>query len=205
MERPVLFSTPMVRAILDGRKTQTRRVKKLEEINREPNDYLYKDFLPTKNVHVFARIFRGGWVETKHIKCPYGMIGDVLWVRETWLKTMVRDEEGFFYVYRADGDDYKGEWKPSIFMPKDACRIRLEINNIMVERLQNISENDAIAEGVEMVADYGTTGYKLYTQPNSAYSDIDAVWSYESLWESINGKNSWDFNPWVWVIKFKRI
>jgi len=146
--------------------------------------------------------------------CPYGQIGDILWVRETWLKTMFRDEEGWFFIYRADCndyDDYKGEWKSPRFMPKAASRIKLEITDIRVEKVQDISEEDAKAEGVYFYGwdDYHQTDYKNYSYNDKGMCDDWGVQtakeSYETLWESINGKGSWGKNPFVWVIKFKRL
>lgn len=90
-------------------------------------------------------------------------------------------------------------------MPKAAARIFLEVVNVRCERLHDISESDAIAEGVYQHSDYGSTGYRHYGKPEEALTDIDAVWSFETLWESINGKDSWKANPWVWVYEFKVI
>lgn len=168
-ERPILFSAPMVRAILNGTKTQTRRACKGQ---RE-----------LSNIHDFQLD-----------RCPYGKIGELLWVRETFLQ----DTNGF--IYRADGDFegnavILGGWKPSIYMPRWASRINLEVTGIRVERLQDISEEDAIAEGVRITDEY--TG---------CADDIDSHrHAYKFLWESINGKGSWDMNPFVWVVEFMRI
>lgn len=212
-EIPILFSTPMVQAILDGRKTMTRRAVKAMSMQ----DFLTPDLISSAPKCELV----GNWIQLHHpkggpltcIKCPYGQPGDILWVRETWQHTKVLglniEDENYGYVYKADGqpwEDFEGwTWKPSIHMPKEACRIRLKVTDVKVERLQDISEADAIAEGIERVAHYGTTGYMLYTEPDAAYSDIDAVYSFESLWQSINGKESWEQNPWVWVVKFERI
>ena len=110
-----------------------------------------------------------------------------------------------FYRYNGSNDimDRNLRWKNKMFMPADKARFFIRITKVRCERLQDITEEDAIAEGIEKVCDYGTTGYKLYTQPDAAFSDIDAVWSYESLWESINGKGSWDLNPWIWIYEFQ--
>jgi hypothetical protein len=212
-ERPILFSTPMVQAILDGRKSQTRRIVKIPDLIKEPDRYYYlgnsNDLdIPRKAIPYDERVYHAWrlnnnnmpmWVE----HCPYGKVGDRLWVRETWTKTMVRDEEGWFFVYKADGDDWAAPWKPSIFMPKEASRIKLEITNIRVERVQDISEDDAIAEGIQTLCDPKISktgsGERFYNE-NDYPTD-----HYESLWESINGKGSWDLNPWVWVISFRRI
>ena len=204
-EKPILTSTPMVQAILDGRKAQTRRIIKPQyEVSGsiwtsiKTKTWMYQSKI--ENCEFLLKV------------CPYGQVGDILWVRETWLKTMIRDEEGWFYIYiyRADCneyDDYKGEWKPSIFMPKEASRIKLEITDIRVERVQDISNADIIAEGIKKI-DGPVIGYPFgipfnynngianYTTPREAYME---------LWESINGKGSWNKNPWVWCISFKRL
>ena len=210
-ERPILFSTEMVRAILDGRGTQTRRTRGLSFIEHIPfGTGLYKEPYQKED---------GQWyyqVQTKVddsqenlLKCPYGQIGDVLWVRETWLsdpRGSVDGKSDCFY-YKADLPDpstWNGYWKPSIFMPKAACRIRLQITNIRVERVQNITEADAIAEGIEFwYSDlFQETRYKDYMCPISDWRT--PISSYRSLWEKINGKGSWESSPWVWCISFKR-
>lgn len=160
-ERPILFSGAMVRAILDGSKTQTRRVCKLD----------VRGGMPQPELDSLLRC------------CPYGQPGDRLWVRETWAKTYVRQAGAEWFVY-ATGDnrtDYGGPWKPSIHMPRAASRITLEITGVRVERLGEISESDARAEGVQSVAEF------------------------KELWASINGLGSWEANPWVWVVEFRRI
>lgn len=139
---------------------------------------------------------------------PYGKIGDRLWVRETFCPIFPQDPdynngEPIEYDYRADyqhgtrlGDvlGIKKIWKPSIFMPRDAARITLEITNIRVERLNDISEEDALAEGVKKKV---ILDWPLITR---------AAWcEFRNLWSGINGEESWDLNPWVWVIGFKRI
>jgi len=211
-ERPILFSAPMVRAILDGSKTQTRRVVK------QDRDGLL-DCRPTPAWDAF-------W---KCVACPYGQPGDRLWVRETWNVThhsqlapgeniaksaedCVRDNNGFMpscaegVVYAADGVTShpvhgKARWRPSIHMPRWASRILLEIVSVRVERLQDISEDDARAEGIEYSERFG--GYCVGMAEH--YNSHDPRLSYASLWESINGPDSWSANPWVWVIAFRRI
>lgn len=168
-ERPILFSAPMVRAILDGRKKQTRRVVK------------FKKKIGVLNNDEFLML------------CPHGKRGDRLWVRESFLQ----DSGGF--IYRADGDfegnaKILGGWRPSIFMPRWASRILLEITNVRVERINDISEEDAIAEGVDGEKEAAAIGSTWYDKPRRAYRRI---------WESINGQGSWDLNPFVWVIEFK--
>jgi hypothetical protein len=176
-ERPILFSTEMVKAILEGRKTQTRRIVKKQphgagEWARQLASWLFP------NVNPYIKL-----------KCPYGQPGDRLWVRETFL--IEHSCHKNFYEYRADYSDTIALdviWRPSIFMPREACRLMLEVTDVRVERLQDITEEDAIAEGTVRIHRYKTM-----------------VWEYETLWESINGKGSWDKNPWVWVIEFKKI
>jgi hypothetical protein len=186
-ERPILFSAPMVRAVLDGSKTQTRRVVKDKHIDAAP---------PV----AFFQYLR------EH--CPYGQLGDRLWVRETFMHSPAdycweasvsipcRQAET---AYRADFPDIEQHrgvgWSPSIHMPRGLSRIDLEITGVRVERLQDISEQDAIAEGT--AGGHGAIpGYGYNATPTEHYR-----W----LWESLNGPGSWDANPWVWVIEFRRI
>jgi hypothetical protein len=194
-ERPMLFSTEMVKAILDDRKTQTRRICK-----RQPTPHTaynsYKD--GTFNIC-------GADYDSNDIKCPYGSVGDVLWVRETWLNVNAIDEEPG-YVFKADNPNWmmaSGEhWKPSIHMPKKAARIWLEITNIRVERLHEITELDAMKEGI-LRDPLSVTKYHNYL--DESFPTYSAKHSFKSLWVSINGDESWLDNPWVWVVEFKRI
>ena len=195
-EHPILFSTDMVKAILEGRKTQTRRVNKLEGLDGDSPYYETRegDLVPINDM------------------CPYGQVGDSLWVRETWgslgwhqgdeipihkigdddviyLQEIIEKCPDFQWMgddedieYREDGRE-KTHWKPSIFLPRKYSRITLEITEIRVQRLQEISPNDCRDEGVEPF---------LYTI------------NYRKLWDSINGKKyPWESNPWVWAISFK--
>ena len=172
----------MVQAILDGRKTQTRRV-----IKPQPLDVVtYAD----------QRV----WYP-EVIKCPYE-VGDVLWVRETFTNS----EEYPFIFYKADADDVSIKWKPSIFMPKKACRLFLQVKSIRVEGLQEISRGDAIAEGIKMtwISDNpNECKFKNYIQDDRG--SLSAQSSFHSLWLSINGPTSWVSNPWVWVVEFEKI
>ncbi|MFO6991719.1 hypothetical protein P3C81_28230, partial [Pseudomonas aeruginosa] len=221
-ERPILFSGPMVRAILEGRKTVTRRV-----VTPQP-DFLGSMVDPntpfkTLDAGLHARI-----------TCPYGQPGDRLWVRETWTDVNMCGAPAL--AYRADEDirdlmeepgflDDRGafnyddprvkpypfacwyaeldqaRWRPSIHMPRWACRILLEITAVRVERLQDISEEQALAEGVrgepcdharQACADIGCWG-------------DTAKGAFGFLWESLNGEGSWAENPWVWVVEIKRV
>lgn len=155
-ERPILFNAAMVRALLDGSKTQTRRIP-------------------------------------KHERCPYGESGDRLWVRETWgtsqqwrdfKPSLLPENVDVFFAANysvPDLDDLK-PWRPSIFMPRWASRITLEITDVRVERLQDISAEDATAEGMAL---------------------DDAVYNYSRLWDKINGDGAFELNPWVWAIEFR--
>lgn len=198
-ERPILFSGPMVRAILVGRKTQTRRVVKPQ---------------PTGTVRwrcglnaIDGRL-GGAWEDAARVfGCPYGAPGDRLWVRETfcyeWDERNNRWPDPPTYLYRADNHDVynindsdKSPWTPSIHMPRAASRLTLEVLNVRVERLQDISERDCVAEGIES-DDYPPA-------PDSDYM-FDYRAAYSQLWNSINAKRApWASNPWVWVIEFRR-
>lgn len=192
-ERPILFSGEMVRAILDGRKTQTRRVVKPQPPYgvREIKVGMFEPVVirggmeePGKPVFGFADEERG-W------KCKYGQPGDRLWVRETHYVESAGNEDGsgLFVMYKAsDCDAPVSKWTPSIHMPRWASRITLEITGVRVERLNDISEEDCYNEGC---------------QPE--YDSLTAIQDFRKLWESINGKGSWSQNPWVWVVEFKRV
>lgn len=197
-ERPILFSGPMVRAILEGRKTQTRRIIKGK------GTWAVVDNPDSERTWPGAEDECGDWQD---FQCPYGEIGDRLWIREAWAHIVVGNQ--IDYLYRAD--HHKGlekrdgdqKWKPSIHMPRVACRLMLEITGVRVERLNEISEQDAKSEGIEPVRNI----WKLYgeRQPGTAEATGQPRKSFMSLWESINGPASWAANPWVWVVKFKRI
>lgn len=188
-QRPILFKGEMVRAILSGEKTMTRRVVK--------GKFWFSDGSP----------------DVALLDCPCGKPGDRLWVREKFSRHMIPEGEPYFYPadrvrecvdhdngfhYWADGNPEYGDWerpKPSIHMPRCASRITLEITNIRVERLQDITPADAKSEGIHSaLADVGGLG------PSGSYID-----NFRILWESINSADSWDANPWVWVVEFKRI
>jgi hypothetical protein len=190
-EKPILFSTPMVKAILDGRKTQTRRIVKsrhesgmftVSTAKYEPDVYGYYHSRSIQSVDWDERT-----VDGKDVLCPYGEVGDILWVRETWVQLIHRDRSAD-YGYKADLKENanKIRWKPSIHMPRAACRLRLEITDIKAERLQDISWEDAVAEGCP--------GYRP-TQDEPTHQ-------FQRLWTKINGEESWQSNPWVWVISF---
>lgn len=214
--KPILFSTPMVQAILEDRKNQTRRIIKNPPVIDQESGYKFYDGLMF-DIHdnVLETLYMPEHAPIKK--------GETLWVRETWQHTRCLninpEDENYGYVYRADGhpwDDYEGwQWKPSIFMPKEACRIFLKVANVRAERLEDITKEDAIAEGIESWTQQCQTRYKSYVEPmvgfwdNSSHLQIGgvnpAIASYRTLWAKINGFDSLNSNPWVWVYEFQRI
>ena len=230
-DRPILFSAPMVRAILDGTKTQTRRVLK-----DHPGDaWVHDGFGRITSKHPkqgrFGLFVRRGigtdFPECDIVPCPYGQPGDRLWVREAWRHTASSLEEaraitediasGTAVDYRAtylercmrelgfsEADakmaDRFERWRPSIHMPRWASRITLEITRVRVERLQDISRTDAMAEGIRPFGD--SNGWHV---EHGIHYMGDPEDSYFSLWEAINGPGSVESNPWVWVVEFKRV
>lgn len=215
-ETPILFNAPMVRAILAGTKTQTRRVVKGCEFvaNTAEGIEPYWRLLdhPRKQIS-------GGTPMGAHVaaRCPYGQPGDRLWVRETWQHSnhpIGPYDQDCMVFYRADfmsdvhGPDgekspegrYRS-WRPSIHMPRAASRILLEVTDVRVERLQNISEADARAEGARE-CDPASGREVLLAGPSQRGS---FVLHYRDIWNQINGPGSWDANPWVWAISFSRL
>lgn len=241
-ERPILFSAPMVRAILEGRKTVTRRAIKVQpHIDASGNFCVGRSNYGQDGY---------GKPVTKHFVngcCHYGKTGDRLWVRETfallgnedgccidWQDNLVKgDERGAARIYRAScppGDyglnqipakaewkpdteamEYDGAWRPSIHMPRWASRILLEITDVRVERLQDgegetAFESRYIAEGINRIhqgdGDYAFHPFKSEPGPGNWTDPFDA---WRELWVSINGAESWNANPWVWVVEFKRV
>jgi hypothetical protein len=220
-ERPILFSGPMVRALIEGRKTQTRRAVKapIDFIGAggrhggdwdDPNEWGWEDPENPSEFIVLGRDPREQYMTP--LACPYGQAGDRLWVRETW---RIEDFEvhgpraSAAIVYRADGAknlssrfecdtgpmmSQRCGWRSPIHMPRMMSRITLEIVGVRAERLQGISEKDAWAEG--------------FPDPdgrNREYADRARYW-YRNLWDEINGKRyPWASNPWVWVLEFKVI
>ena len=201
-ERPIIFSAPMVRAILEGRKTQTRRIVKRTDSGRvkEPGSH--------RNFHIDDR--------DAVTACPYGVIGDRLWVRETW----AHDAESLEQC-RATHEDISGgigygpyyratecapdtlHWRPSIHMPRWTSRITLEIVGVRVERLQEISATDILSEGAvnrPHVDQFGRNPVSEFD--GKVYMDLRSLWAHG--WDSINAKRApWSSNPWVWVIEFQ--
>lgn len=221
-ERPVLFSGEMVRAILDNHKTQTRRVIKPQPMINFTDKYSVEiEWLGVLTRRSGGLSFSAQelldyfWEDicnqrlTNEVLCPYGRRGDRLWVRETFCYYhSIKDEHGNQKIaYRADIDPKYHKnftWKPSIHMPRKASRIFLEVTDIRIERLQDISEEDAIAEGIEKNPVQFDT-WLDYPAGSSAAGWRNPKHSFQSLWQSINGNDSWELNPWVWVIEFKQI
>lgn len=191
--KPILFSTDMVQAILDGRKTMTRRLSGLEKLNKNPNRYRTYIRLPisTGNVDFVIRDKKDG-SETA-LKPRYNK-HDILYVKET--HTIINGK----IVYRADAPASTNiKWKPSLFMKKEYARIFLEVTNVRCERLHDITATDAINEGI----DWKGIFYKDYFDDTYFYSIPE--FSFNSLWVKINGQDSFNSNPWVFVYEFKRI
>lgn len=246
-ERPILFSAPMVRAIMEGRKTMTRRVCKIalpEGIEYEPNPedrdgICWSAVLGANDIWGQLRWLVGAkWgcqplsKEHEHLLppcvCPYGVKGDRLWVRENfyhgdgfyddkpdvaWKNWHgIRDgvRKATWIDYQADMDDARWRefnddpwaWKPSIFMPRWASRITLEITGVRVERLNEITYDDAVSEGLV----YEDGVWSVDDKNGKTISRcVDPRDTFMQLWSSINGRESWDANPWVWVVEFQRI
>jgi hypothetical protein len=228
-ERPILFSGPMVRAILEGRKTQTRRVpSRTNSVNSEGKGFsrgIWEGLrwnLARPHLHGAGLIVPFGRSSAKLLAPPVGEVlvlprlalGDRLWVREKWQCAPVgraapRDganaipqalPDGWTVLYSASGDVCTKTvgWRHSIHMPRWASRITLEITGVRVERLQDISRQDAKAEG-------------LWPSPHNGLEMVEgrpygnAQLAFQALWQSINGPGSWEANPWVWVIEFRRL
>ena len=197
-ERPILMSAPLVRAILRpvDPKSETRRVSTFQDepiaVERFHPTKIDKDGNEYPGDEIFG-VYGDGW----HLKCPYGAPGERIWVRESFYNDNPGGEDLESIYYRADSMDEnwccqlipecscvevgKPKLTPSIFMPRWASRLTLEVTDIGFERLQEITDADAIAEGLESLDEF------------------------KSIWQKINGKDSWDENPWVWVVKFKRL
>ena len=222
-ERPILFSAPMVRALLAGTKTQTRRVCKPAQFYSLSHVVEVPD--PQERGQVYNGSHFGDEEGDVHFASPYGGRGDRLWVRETWYCDDYRVQRGPYLkpadmdieearsdgtlIYRASSGDrpYETEqpvWRPAIHMPRWASRITLEVTGVRVERLQDISEADSIAEGTPCYVCGG---------PLTGHSEDDCHCfhrsaqpsDYRALWEQINGPESWAANPWVWCVAFRRL
>ncbi|WP_374736278.1 morphogenetic protein [Klebsiella variicola] len=218
-ERGMIFNGEMVRAILDGRKTQTRRI-----MAPQPTDDIERCIFPNPEAIGWKSSLRHKHGSTTAHFCHYGKPGDRIWVRETFqgplfdydlMDSYCKDPTPFekpeFCVYKADGvpapefydadDELHCCWRPSIHMPRWASRILLEITDVRVERLNSIHDVDAMREGIQNLttcshADFGIPGVVNAQHP---------VRAFQLLWESIYGADSWRANPWVWVIEFKRV
>jgi hypothetical protein len=218
MEHPILFSTAMVKAILDGKKSMTRRIVKPQppegawRIFDSLDCYEGEGWAFQYSVEIVPGLIHNPIFKLPHNgNCPYGKVGDILWVRETWLRLFGT------YHYKADQretdelcrKDFGIKWKPSIHMPRKACRIRLKITDIRIERLQDISEEDARAEGI--------TSY--WAEPHRDVAPFIGVSkelgedlcptryeAFQQLWNHINKDrgHGWDQNDWVWVVSFER-
>ncbi len=231
--RPILFTGAMVRALLAGTKTQTRRLVK-------PQPVPAKDAFWERMV---GQLYDTDWVWHRSPGCstisnsptgpdgyarefcPYGVPGDRLWVRETWAPEapgLLSDGLTGRFMYRADASDFTdppkdGRWRPSIHMPREVSRLTLEITGVRVQRLHDITNADARAEGLSVASkDNGTTWkYGIADRDGLPGNDDDgwhwASWftnpihAYAALWETINGVGSWDANPWLWAINFRRL
>jgi len=232
-ERGMIFNGEMVRAILDGRKTQTRRPLKWKQ---------------TRFTEIGEREDGSKWPWSEDAEnvcdywhpCPFGAVGDRIWVRETYqgplfdyehMEAYLEDSSKFekpdFCVYRADGkpapefydadDNLHCCWRPSIHMPRWASRILLEITDVRVERLNNISHEDAEREGIHIevwdqtvvARNYAAEDefFQFWSEDFPHYVNMNDLYraSFQSLWKSIYGEESWQANPWVWVIEFKRV
>ena len=195
--RPILMSAPMVRALLSGDKTQTRRAIKPQPaagLKVEPCHWVGSGW---------STATPGAGCECRPVRCPYGRPGDLLWVREcfSYLEYGSLSTHGVHFWANGNPDD--GDWtspKPSIHMPRWASRLTLELTGVRAERLGRISEMDAYAEGVDtqgaayLAAEHGKLG--------GAHGPAASVCAYANLWDSINGPGSWDANPWVWCLSF---
>lgn len=242
-ERPILFSTPMVKAILADLKNITRRTKDLEYINKDPGKWMlihtgtYKaQTEKDKIVERFGVLFqhKEDLREVVGIPCPYGKPGDILWVREThyrygfWVKNGITKKGNQKWKFVAENDtvlyfdnppatfkisrDKKDPLRPAWykrlgrFMPKVACRLRLEIQSIGVEQLHDITEEDAISEGIQKVSNHNQWFNYLHRE-NAVPAEMwvrGSRESFKTLWIKINGAESWNANPWVWRIEFRK-
>jgi hypothetical protein len=207
-EKPILFSGPMVKAILDGRKTMTRRVLKPQPI--------WSDGGSINDGGGQMDYIEPHWArEPKLAYAP----GDLLWVRETWAEACELDENDkpatdMRTYYRADGEPFSRyldpdtdewregiKWRPSIFMPRWASRISLRVTAVKVERLQDISEDDAKAEGIFQTKAGSWSAVEDY----SPLAGTSPVGGFYCLWTAINGEGAWDANPWVMAVSFERV
>lgn len=240
-ERPILFSAPMVRAILAGTKTQTRRlVTRLRGFG--PITEFGPSTTPGYDWHFRDKRMLWHDISTERLFecCPYGKPGEGLWGREAW-SVMNRErstvilcghhrepEDGLDIVYRATEEHSHRGWRPSIHLPRWASRLPLDVKDIRIQRLQDISEEDAVAEGVTATTEPDSwkvlckdgRAYDCFVEPDRTPGDeiaayvknapldilnATAVQNYARLWDAINGAGSWERNPWVWAVSFRRL
>ncbi|MGF6438133.1 hypothetical protein [Kosakonia sp. 1610] len=219
-ERPMIFNAEMVRAILDGRKTQTRRIMKPQPtpctLQKGGHWWPSNVFKTMLHIEEEMQNGKGGWGGLVGDACHFGDVGDRIWVRETFAAFDadwkfpgrphdLKDGPWPNVIYPASRSEVPpGTLRPSIHMPRWASRITLEITGVRVERLQNISDEDVDAEG--FAGDYPTSALpELFPGEPSDWSHLSMRDCYGVLWQSIYGEDSWQANPWVWVIEFKRI
>lgn len=215
--KPILFNTEMVRAILDGRKTCTRRICKDANECTVPDMEFYNADRRTYAVHNFADKEHTEQLSIAERTCPI-CPGDILYVRETWHKYTKRIGKGEscrlaeFYGYKAsvaNSEDAEEPWHPSIHMPKEATRIWLKVTDVRVERLQDITPKGAESEGVGNLfyddIGYGEKNYGTEVDPEYGITKEQFAWLWESTIKKSNiDRYGWDANPWVWVIEFER-
>lgn len=212
-EKPIIFNSEIIKALLDGRKTMTRRVIKPQI--QSPKDGAYFDNYNHGTQWNWWSKDHKQFLNADIIRCPYGQIGDGLWVRETWrvhkdydtlrpstIFLAMGGDTAHCVCYKNDdrrdyGEDFWGRWRSPIFMPRWASRFDRSITDIRVERVQEITWNDMKAEGIEILPG-------SYNDPDNAYYSMRE--EFNNLWDSINGKKegcSWSDNPWVWVVEFE--
>jgi hypothetical protein len=205
---PMLMSTLMVKALLNGTKTETRRTQGLEKINESPYLFRYDGFEKDLGYHYFEKLNENKKSLEKYqsIKAKIN-VNDIIWIRETFFDTTNFKDSNLFQnsstiIYKAD-ETFIGchNWKPSLFMPKTACRIFLKCVSVHVERLQDIDEESAIKEGIERLKSDGLLSFRSYVVKYDACVFPNV--SYRTLWQKINGLYSWNKNPFVWVYKFE--
>lgn len=217
-ERGMIFNSEMVRAILDGRKTQTRRVMKVQPsdgfhpthngYDLDLNAHWYTPGVVDKNGYLqpAKKDVFGVADENEGYACPFGAVGDRIWVRETFCPVPDHEEPAgcSAILYAADGNGPYGKWVPSIHMPRWASRLTLEITGVRVERLQSISDEDVDAEC--FAGDFPTSVLPaLFPGVPDDWAHLSMQECYGVLWKSIYGEENWQANPWVWVIEFKRL
>lgn len=206
-ERGIIFNTEMVRAILDGRKTQARRIIKAVPTTHDFHGWVMSSTCAKDEGKACWAIGDSPLLKDPiRRNCPFGKIGGRLWVRETWQCGLCTESTFAYRATHKPSDLEEGwseiiKWRPSSQMPRWASRILLEITGVRVERLQDINEEDAVAEGVAHL--HG--GYWKHYQPDWTQHQLSARGSFVTLWNSINGVDAWYKNPWVWVIEFKMI